>query len=131
MLTSHYKIFAIHEIFVGFWLCSSILHMFTSTYLESRFNKRSSMATVRKAFTYISCFAEFFMLYFYFRHNNHCEPYIYSYFCLCEYTVILVNSFYHMIAPPMLKYPIKFFKNFKAQHFKENINQEDSQRLLT
>jgi len=33
--------------------------------------------------------------YFYYRHNEYCEPYVYSFFGLFEYLVILMNMWYH------------------------------------
>ncbi|XP_045202970.2 post-GPI attachment to proteins factor 2-like [Mercenaria mercenaria] len=34
-------------------------------------------------------------VYLYFRHNTYCEPYIYSWFALCEYLTILTNIAFH------------------------------------
>jgi hypothetical protein len=36
-------------------------------------------------------------LYFYTRHNEFCEPYVYSLFSLCEYLTVLANIAYHMV----------------------------------
>jgi hypothetical protein len=36
-------------------------------------------------------------LYFYTRHNEYCEPYVYSLFSLCEYLTVLANIAYHMV----------------------------------
>ena len=35
------------------------------------------------------------LMYFYWRHNTYCEPYIYSLFCILEYSVVLMNVGYH------------------------------------
>ena len=35
------------------------------------------------------------LIYFYWRHNTYCEPYVYSAFCLLEYTIVLMNVGYH------------------------------------
>ena len=35
------------------------------------------------------------MLYFYWRHNEYCEPYVYSFFCVCEYVIVLSNIAFH------------------------------------
>ena len=43
---------------------------------------------------YISSFL--ISLYFFIRHNKHCEPYVYSLFSLFEYLTVLANIAYHM-----------------------------------
>ena len=112
MLTSHGKIYAIHETFVGIWITTSQLHMLTSSYLEQNFNqRRSSIVKIRRILAGSTIMGVFFMLYLYFRHNSRCEPYIYSYFCFIEYAVILSNMIYNMIAPPLIDYPIMTVKN--------------------
>ena len=35
------------------------------------------------------------LIYFYWRHNTFCEPYIYSMFCFVEYSIVLMNIAYH------------------------------------
>ena len=37
-------------------------------------------------------------LYFYWRHNEYCEPFVYSFFALSEYSIVLCNMFYHWLA---------------------------------
>lgn len=36
--------------------------------------------------------------YFFFRHNSHCEPYIYTLFALSEYIIVLSNIYFHSLA---------------------------------
>ena len=35
------------------------------------------------------------LIYFYWRHNVYCEPYIYSIFCFLEYVIVFMNIGYH------------------------------------
>lgn len=36
--------------------------------------------------------------YFFFRHNSHCEPYVYTLFALSEYIIVLSNIYFHSLA---------------------------------
>jgi len=38
------------------------------------------------------------MSYLYYRHNEYCEDYVYSYFCLCEYAIVSANMYFHYTA---------------------------------
>ena len=68
------------------------------------------MTKLRRIITASLITSEFFMLYLYHRHNNLCEAYIYSYFCMVEYAVVLGQMFYIMIALPLIDYPILTIK---------------------
>lgn len=46
-------------------------------------------------------------VYFYIRHNEYCEPYVYSLFSLCEYLTVLANIAYHMV----IFYDLNLFEN--------------------
>ena len=35
------------------------------------------------------------LVFFYWRHNEFCEPYVYTLFCLTEYAIVLMNVAYH------------------------------------
>ena len=112
VLHSHLPIFKIHEVFTGLWLCTNLLNMMICAYLElNLFRGHRPLVKLRRYFVLLSLIVEFFMLYFYFRHNSYCEPYIYSYFCLCEYAVIVLNMLYHMLTPPLIEFPVNFIKS--------------------
>ena len=117
LLTSHGAIFQFHEFFVGSWLCTSAIHMLSSTYLESKLFRKSSLIKHRQFLTGTMVIGEITMIYLYFRHNSSCEAYIYSYFCLVEYTVILTNMIYHMMAPPFVEYPVLMIKSCSRNHY--------------
>ena len=130
VLHSHLPIFKIHEIFTGFWLCTNILNMLLCSYLEQNlFRTTRSLVKLRRYFVIISIFTEFFMLYFYFRHNSSCEPYIYSYFCVCEYAVIILNMLYHMLTPSLIEYPLNFIKSCTSQIPSSNNNNNKSEEM--
>ena len=38
------------------------------------------------------------MVFFYWLHNATCRPYVYTFFCLTEYAVVLLNMSFHMCA---------------------------------
>ena len=38
------------------------------------------------------------MILFYWYHNSSCRPYVYTFFCLTEYAVVLLNMSFHMCA---------------------------------
>ena len=38
------------------------------------------------------------MSYFYYWHNEYCTPYVYSFFCICEYVIVLSNMVFHATA---------------------------------
>ena len=120
LLTSHGAIFKFHEVFVGSWLCSSVIHMLTSTYLESKLCRKTTLIKFRHVLTFSTIVCEILMVYLYYRHNSNCEPYIYSYFCLVEYSVIIMNMIYHNIAPPLVNYPVKMIKSC-TRHYKNEI----------
>ena len=112
LLTSHNKIYAFHELFVGIWLTSCLVRMLTSSYLEKNFIRRHPLVKVRSVLFCLTLICLVFMLYFYFRHNNFCEPNIYSYFCIFEYAVVVGIMIYTGFTPNALfEYPILFFKD--------------------
>lgn len=91
--------------FIGFMVCS-LVHMLLTILIDyfwpRTMNYRLSDQEIlvrgqrcRWFFANIFCF--FMSLYFYFRHNDYCEPYMYSGYCFFEYIVVLTNIAYHSV----------------------------------
>ena len=136
VLHSHLPIFKIHEIFTGLWLCTNLLNMLICCYLELKLFRSRPYIKLRRWFVILSFMVEFFMLYFYYRHNSYCEPYIYSYFCVCEYAVIIFNMLYHVGTPTMIEFPLNCVKSClrsKTQipsKYEDANNEEMTKRLI-
>ena len=101
--------FAIHKICFGGFILSSILNMCMTYNLmfmgyqqstpgnqehQNHKSVKRSLAFKRRILktTLIVIPA---LVYFYWRHNTFCEPYIYSMFCFVEYIIVLMNISYH------------------------------------
>ncbi|XP_040576225.1 post-GPI attachment to proteins factor 2-like [Lepeophtheirus salmonis] len=106
-IVSSADIFAIHKFCFGAFITSSFLYMLLVSYVlfnprlsgynsQGR-NDRISLLFKRRIFK-----AQFLsiplLLYFYYRHNSFCEPYVYSFFCITEYFIVLSNMGFHMTA---------------------------------
>ncbi|CAF2621965.1 unnamed protein product [Rotaria sp. Silwood2] len=96
----------IHECsFVGFMICS-LVHMLLTVLIDyfwprtinCRVSDQEIMVRTKRLQWFIINIGSFFIsLYFYFRHNEHCEPNMYSMYCLFEYFVVLTNIAYHAV----------------------------------
>ena len=95
-------IFVVHEVFfITFLLTSMLSQLLTSFYFHSRcgFQPRSQAESLalhhKRLLAKITLGAAAMALYFYWRHNEYCEPYVYSFFGLCEYCIVVCNILYH------------------------------------
>jgi hypothetical protein len=96
----------IHECsFVGFMICS-LLHMLLTILIDYFWPRTNNfrltdqeklIRTKRLKWFLVNILSFFISLYFYFRHNSHCEANIYSMYCLFEYFVVLTNIAYHAV----------------------------------
>ena len=102
------EIFILHMISFVTFLASSTIYMIltiasyylhindipASHYSESR-ELNSKKYKIKVFIFYLGSFL--MSLFFYIRHNQYCEPYIYSFFSLFEYLTVLANILYHSI----------------------------------
>ncbi|CAF3401936.1 unnamed protein product [Rotaria socialis] len=96
----------IHECsFIGFMICS-LVHMLLTVLIDYfwprtinyRVNDQEKLTRGKRLKWFLVNIMSFFIsLYFYFRHNDYCEPNIYSMYCLFEYFVVLTNIAYHAV----------------------------------
>lgn len=85
--------------FIGFISCS-IIHMLFFLLLFTRARSPFSLRDrksfrLRVLFTSLHIFLFITSIYFYKRHNDYCEPYMYSWYSACEYLVVLTNIGFH------------------------------------
>ena len=96
--------FEVHKICFSVFVLTFFLYMCISFYLFSRcgFKPQTSSELTSLYLKKIILSANFLiislMCLFYYRHNEYCEPYVYSFFCMCEYTIVLLNMVYHAMA---------------------------------
>lgn len=103
-LVSSQEDFDIHKIcFVVFGL-SGLAYFVTTWYiwtfcdlpLETNEQIHSLRTKTRALKTFLFCGA--CMSYFYYRHNEYCEHYVYSLFCIFEYGIVGANMWFHYTA---------------------------------
>uniref|UniRef100_A0A7E4W2G2 Post-GPI attachment to proteins factor 2 n=1 Tax=Panagrellus redivivus TaxID=6233 RepID=A0A7E4W2G2_PANRE len=86
--------------FTGF-VITSVIYMVLSTWMFDYSGRRRTSVLGEKSFQYkvMCCTGEVTLLilamYFFYRHNTYCEPYVYSMFALCEYAIIIFNILFH------------------------------------
>ena len=103
-LVSSEENFDIHKVcFVTFGLSGLIY--FVLTYIlwkycgvELKTNEKIESFKIKKFMLTLYFIFGFVMSYLYWRHNEYCEPYVYSFFCLCEYAIVIANMKFHYTA---------------------------------
>ena len=99
----------IHKICFGGFILSSIVNMWLTYHLMFRCWKQSKAGNqehpnyksveysliLKNRILKANSIAIVGLIYFYWRHNIYCEPYIYSMFCFVEYIIVLMNISYH------------------------------------
>ena len=89
--------YSIHSKCFGAFLLSSLTYMFLVSY--SSLHSWCRWTRRRKALVaWLNLFMMLSATYFFFRHNSHCEPYVYTLFALSEYVIVLSNIYFHTLA---------------------------------
>lgn len=103
-IVSSLEDFDIHKVCFTVFGATSFIYICITNYLF-RFTDyapqnrlEASSLYYKRSILYLYFTAGLFMSFFYYRHNEYCEPYVYSWFCMCEYTLVLSNMAYHMTA---------------------------------
>jgi len=108
VLPSHsHKTFRRHREFVVMFLTGSIAMMIISTLIDRSCQIRSEgqelrLIRIRMRLAKLMAGTTLVMTYLYYRHNAYCEPYVYSFFCLAEYVVIVINMSYHLVGAGLM-----------------------------
>ena len=101
--------FMIHKVCFGGFILSSLLNMWLTYHLMSRGYQQSkprneehpnhnlveNSLILKRRILKANLIVIPALIYFYWRHNTYCEPYIYSMFCFVEYIIVLMNISYH------------------------------------
>ncbi len=103
-LISSQENFDIHKVcFVTFGIASLIYFvitcfLWTKCGLEIRLKSEQASKDIKLTVVKVFFGFGFVMSYFYYVHNEYCYPYVYSFFCICEYVIVLANMAFHLTA---------------------------------
>jgi len=85
------EIFLIHACAFSMFILTSLMSMVIVTF----YIKDTRHRAFKKKIVSISVICVILAFYFYQRHNEYCEPYIYTGFAVCEYLVVGCNMLWH------------------------------------
>ena len=85
------EIFLVHALAFSMFLITFITSMILVTFYLRDTRKRRLKKNILK----LALLCIVLAFYFYTRHNQFCEPYVYTLFALCEYTVVICNLIWH------------------------------------
>jgi len=95
-------IFELHEAFFLTFMATSMLSMLLTVFylyrlcgFQSKSPEERRSVGYKKTLVKVTLAAAGLALYFYWRHNMYCEPYVYSMFAFSEYVIVLCNIAYH------------------------------------
>jgi len=100
-IVSSQENFPIHSWAFGIFGAASTFYMLIVVYLVKRCGYQHENRFEKKGIEWKvwllkgTLFVGLLMCYFYWRHNAYCEPYIYSFFGMCEYLLVLFNIAFH------------------------------------
>lgn len=103
-LVSSDENFDIHKVcFVAFGISGLIYFiltylLWTKYGLELETNEEIKSLRIKKRTLKFYFVCGCLMSFFYYRHNEYCEPYVYSFFCICEYVIVISNMMFHYTA---------------------------------
>lgn len=89
--------YPIHSKCFGTFLVTSLMYMFLASYTDLFYWCRRTLRT-KTLIAWLNLVMMISATYFFFRHNNHCEPYVYTLFALSEYVIVLSNIYFHTLA---------------------------------
>ena len=87
------EIFLLHATAFSVFILTSLLSMTMVTYYIKDMRNRGTKKNIVTISWVCVCLA----FYFYNRHNEYCEPYIYTGFAMCEYLVVGSNMVWHSL----------------------------------
>lgn len=94
--------FQIHKFCFGVFILSAFCYMSLSYYLFRYKVVRTALTgldvtslEVKKILLTVCLVAIPLLMYFYHRHNQYCEPYVYSFFCMTEYLIVASVIAFH------------------------------------
>lgn len=103
-IVSSQENFPVHKTAFTLFVVASFVYMSSVVYLVTKYEyasrnqyERTGLVWKKRLLTG-SLVAGALMFYFYWRHNEYCEPYVYSFFCLCEYFIVVFNIGFHATA---------------------------------
>ena len=103
-IVSSLENFDIHKVcFVSFGVCSLIyfsltVYLWTHAGLNLETNEEINSLRIKKRVLKVYFILGLCMSYFYWWHNEYCTPYVYSFFCICEYVIVVANMYFHATA---------------------------------
>jgi len=96
--------FEVHKLCFGAFIATFLGYMVTTLYLlnycgfKPQNSSELNSLYLKKSILVANFFLVPFLFLFYYLHNEYCKPYIYSYFCMAEYAIVVLNMAYHFMA---------------------------------